>query len=135
MRKDITITPTIEEPLRTVNGDEITLAEALVNILSNAVKFSRPSSEVSIKAVEKEGQIVIAITDTGIGISKEDLPFIFNDFYSGKSTPVAEKSGGIGLAITKRIIEAHDGTISVKSELGKGSTFTICLPVSTTQQT
>jgi signal transduction histidine kinase len=63
-----------------------------------------------------------------VGISKDDLPYVFGDFYVGKSAPEEARGSGIGLAITKRIIEAHDGSISVESSLGKGSTFTIQLP-------
>jgi len=72
---------------------------------------------------------MISIADTGIGIAKEDLPFIFNDFYTGNDGQKIEKSTGVGLSIARRIIEAHDGSISVESELGKGSTFTIHLPI------
>ena len=128
IRKDIEIISSVKEPLRLVNGDEGTLVEAVVNILSNAIKYSRVGSQVFIKAEETEDDLLISVADTGIGISKEDLPYIFNDFYTGKSGQVVEKSSGLGLAITRRIIEAHNGSISVESELGKGSTFMIRLP-------
>jgi signal transduction histidine kinase len=101
----------------------------VVNILGNAVKFSRVGSKIFIKAKEKENDLIISVSDTGIGISPEDLPYIFEDFYTGKTDQVNEKGRGIGLAITRRIIEAHNGSISVESELGKGSTFVIRLPV------
>jgi signal transduction histidine kinase len=68
------------------------------------------------------------VTDTGVGISKDDLPFVFGDFYVGKSGHKVERGSGLGLAITRRIVEAHNGSISVESELGKGSTFVIRLP-------
>ena len=129
MRKDIELLTTIEDPLGLVNGDEGTLVEALVNLIGNAIKYSRIGSQIHVKAKQENGNIIISVIDTGVGISNEDLPYIFNDFYSGKPGPVAEKGSGIGLAITQRIIEAHDGSISVESELGKGSTFKICLPV------
>lgn len=128
-RKDIELVSSVQEPLSLVNGDEGTLVEVLGNILGNGIKFSRLGSRITIKAEEKESSLFISITDTGIGISKEDLPYIFEDFYTGNTGPVVEKSSGLGLAISKRIIEAHNGSISVESELGKGSTFTICLPV------
>lgn len=128
VRKDIEILVSVEEPLRPVYGDEGTLVEALVNIIGNAVKYSRMGSQVVVRAQEKEDDILISVTDTGVGIAKEDLPFIFDDFYVGKSGDRAERGSGIGLAITRRIIEAHNGTISVDSELGKGSTFVIRLP-------
>jgi len=130
IRKNIEIVPTVQEPLRLVNGDEGTLVEVVGNILGNGIKFSREGSRILIKAEEKENTLIISIADTGIGISKEDLPFIFEDFYTGDTGQVVEKSSGLGLAIAKRIVEAHNGSISVESELGRGSTFTICLPVS-----
>jgi signal transduction histidine kinase len=128
-RKDIELVSSVNEPLRLVSGDEGTLVEALVNILGNAVKFSRVGSKIFIKAKEKENDLIISVSDTGIGISPEDLPYIFEDFYTGKTGQVNVKGRGIGLAITRRIIEAHNGSISVESELGKGSTFVIRLPV------
>jgi signal transduction histidine kinase len=129
IRKDIEIISTFsKEPIRQINGDEGTLVEALVNILGNAIKFSREGGKVNIKVEEKESDLIIAISDTGIGISREDLPNIFDDFYTGETGKVTEKSSGLGLAITRRIVEAHNGSISVESELGKGSTFTIHLP-------
>jgi two-component system, sensor histidine kinase and response regulator len=127
-RKDVEIISTVEEPFPLVNGDEGTLVEAVVNILGNAIKYSRTGSQIILKAEEIENNIVISVVDTGIGISKEDLPFIFNDFYTGKDGQKIEKSTGLGLAITRRIIEAHNGSVSVESEFGKGATFEIRLP-------
>jgi signal transduction histidine kinase len=127
-RKDIEILTSVEEPLGLVHGDEGTLVEALVNIIGNAVKYSRVGSQVLVKVEEKEDNVLISVTDTGVGISKEDLPFIFGDFYVGKSGHKVERGSGLGLAITRRIVEAHNGSISVESELGKGSTFVIRLP-------
>ncbi len=128
-RKDVEIISSVKEPLSLVNGDEGTLVETVVNILGNAIKYSRTGSRIILKAEEIENNIVISVVDTGIGISKEDLPYIFNDFYTGKDGQKIEKSSGLGLAITRRIIEAHNGSVSVESELGKGATFTIRLPV------
>ncbi len=128
IRKDIEIVTSINEALKPVNGDEGTLVETVINILGNAIKYSRPSSRVYIKAEWKENDVLIFVTDTGPGISKEELPYIFNDFYTGRSAPAAERGSGIGLAVARRIVEAHNGSISVESELGKGSTFVIRLP-------
>ena len=128
-RKDVEIISSVKEPLPLVNGDEGTLVESVVNILGNAIKYSRIGSQIIIKAEEIEKYIIISIADTGIGVSKEDLPYIFNDFYTSKDGQKIERSSGLGLAITRRIIEAHNGSVSVESELGKGSTFSIRLPV------
>jgi two-component system sensor histidine kinase/response regulator len=129
-RKNIDLISSIEGNLRPVQGHEISLVEALVNIIGNGVKYSYDNSKVRIKAEEKQDRILISISDTGIGISKDELPSLFGDFYRGKTGNDVEGSHGIGLTISRRIIEAHEGTITAESELGKGTTFTINLPVS-----
>jgi len=128
-RKNIEIKSSVGENLRAIYGDEGTLVEALVNVIGNAVKYSRLDSQIDVEAKKVGNEIVISITDTGVGIPKEDIPFIFDDFFISKSAPKEERGSGLGLAITKRIVEAHKGEISVESELGKGSTFVIQLPV------
>ena len=128
IRKDIELSSSIKEPLGCVNGDEGTLVEVVVNILGNAIKFSRTGGQVSVHAGKVGDEIQISVTDHGIGIAKEDLPYIFNDFYAKRSDQIAEQSSGLGLAIARRIVEAHGGSLSVESELGKGSTFVIHLP-------
>jgi two-component system sensor histidine kinase/response regulator len=129
VRKDITIETSLKEPIKPINGNEVTLVEALVNVIGNAVKYTPMGGQINVKAREEEGKILIAIQDNGVGIADEDLPHIFDDFYVGTKKPESERRSGVGLAITKRIIEAHDGTITVDSELGQGSTFVIQLPV------
>ncbi len=128
IRKDISIHTTIQDDIYLVEGDEGTLVEALVNLVGNAVKYSPTGNRVEITARNKDDQILIRIEDNGIGISKEDLPFIFEDFYTGTTDRNTERGSGVGLALTKRILEAHNGSVSVESELGKGSIFTLCLP-------
>jgi signal transduction histidine kinase len=129
IRKNIEIIAALPESLSLVNGDEGTLVEVVGNILGNGIKFSRAGSKIMVHAEEKDKTLTITIADSGIGISKEDLPYIFEDFYTGDTGQVVEKSSGLGLAISKRIVEAHNGSITVESELGKGATFTISLPV------
>lgn len=128
IRKDIELLSSMQEPVGLVYGDEGTLVEVVVNILGNAIKYSRSGSQVSIHAGKSGDEILISITDHGIGIAKEDLPYIFNDFYTKNSDKVAEQGSGLGLAIAHRLLDAHQGSISVESELGKGSTFVIHLP-------
>lgn len=128
VRKDIQVVASVDPILSPVNGDEGTLVETLVNLLNNAVKYSHVSTQVAIRAEEKEGEIWLSVADTGIGIPKDELPFIFEDMYVGKTGQKVEKSSGLGLAISRRVVEAHGGTISVESELGKGATFVIRLP-------
>jgi len=126
-RKNIEIDACVTEALRPLMGDRVSLTEALVNILGNAVKYSHDGSKVNINVNQGEHNLFIIISDSGVGIAKEDLPHIFDGFFRGKAG-YAEGGHGIGLAISKQIIEAHDGSITVDSELGKGTTFIINLP-------
>jgi two-component system sensor histidine kinase/response regulator len=128
VRKDIDLVKVIEEPLRAVYGDEGTLTEVLVNVCMNAIKYSYPDSKVTISARSVEDQVEVTVTDVGVGIANEDLPYVFEDYYRGTAGVSGEKGHGLGLALCRRIIETHQGTISVESEPGKGSTFVIRLP-------
>jgi signal transduction histidine kinase len=128
VRKDIELLASLQEPVGFVNGDEGTLVEVVTNILGNAIKYSRSGSQVRLEAEKSGDEILISVMDCGIGIATEDLPYIFNDFYARRSDQITEQSSGLGLAIARRIVEAHQGSISVESELGKGSTFVIHLP-------
>lgn len=128
IRKDISINTDLPEEALSVYGDEGTLVEAVVNITGNAVKYSPTGSHVDISSFESDGQVVIRIKDNGIGISQEDLPYIFEDFYTSSDENKSERGSGVGLALTRRILEAHGGTINVESELGKGSMFELFLP-------
>jgi signal transduction histidine kinase len=128
-RKDVEIIPTIEEPLGQIYGDEVTLTEALMNLLGNAIKYSRGGSKIHVEAKREGNEAIVSVIDSGVGIAKEDLPYLFDGFHVGKSGTAGERSSGIGLSVTKRIIEAHHGSLQVESEPGKGSTFTLRLPI------
>jgi signal transduction histidine kinase len=114
-----------------VKGDEARLRELFMDLLDNAIRYTPAPGTVSV-SLRPEGQMAVAlITDTGIGISGEDIPFIFERFYRvDKSRSRAEGGTGLGLAISKHIAEAHGGRIEVKSEIGVGSTFSVWLPLS-----
>jgi len=126
-RKNIEVVTNISDVLCLIQGDELSLSEAFVNILGNAVKYSRDGSTVTVRAEEQGNEVVISIKDSGIGISPDDLPHIFDGFYRGKGSEIAG-GYGIGLAVSRQIVEAHNGSIAVESELGKGSTFVVRLP-------
>ena len=128
VRKDISLSTTIEDNLDQIQGESGTLQEALVNLLTNSIKYSHMGGKVEVKASQSEDQIEISVRDDGVGIAEEDQNRLFADFYRGKNLPEGERSSGVGLTITRRIIEAHSGSIAVNSELGEGSTFTIVLP-------
>jgi signal transduction histidine kinase len=127
-RKNIEIVSSISTTLSPINGDGLSLSETFVNIFGNAIKYSHDGSKIFLQADERENEILISIKDTGIGISSEDLPHIFEGFYRGKDVQTVIAGHGIGLAVSRQIIEAHGGSITVESELGKGSTFLIQLP-------
>lgn len=112
-----------------VLGDEQTLDQVFANILSNAVKYNRPQGSVKIALREENGFIVVDVADTGVGIAKEHLPFIFDQFYRvSRAEDRKSKGTGLGLSIARKIVEAHNGSIRVVSEPGRGSTFTVLLP-------
>lgn len=113
----------------TVLGDKETLEQAFSNLLSNAIKYNKRNGSVSISIKENSHFIAVEVKDTGIGISQEHLPFIYDQFYQvNRSEGKKGKSSGLGLSIAKKIIDAHRGSIGVSSELGKGSTVTVLLP-------
>lgn len=128
VRKDIRIIAHADEQLLPIEGDETSLVEALVNIIGNAVKYSFPGSQVTVDSVEKDGMIEIAVSDKGVGIPEEEIPNVLSDFYRGKSGDKDESSHGIGLTISRKIIEAHNGSISVSSKPAVGTTFAILIP-------
>jgi heavy metal sensor kinase len=113
-----------------VKGDEARLRELFMNLLSNAIRYTPSPGTVSISARTKGQMAVVAVTDTGIGIPAEDIPFIFERFYRvDKARSRAEGGTGLGLAISKHIAEAHGGKIEVESRSGVGSTFSVRLPL------
>jgi len=112
-----------------VSGDDETLAQVFSNLITNAIKYNKPNGRIKMSFKENEDFIAINIEDTGIGISEEHLPFIFDQFFRIKKDGKKKSDGtGLGLSIAKKIVEAHRGTIRVTSELGKGSIFTVFLP-------
>lgn len=126
--KNITINNNIKEDIY-INGDINKLNQIFINLLSNAVKFTNNSGEVSTSLFKKEDFIIVEIKDNGIGISSNDLPYIFERLYRGDVSRNRKTGGsGIGLTITKTLIEAHDGNIEVESEEGIGTKFIIRFP-------
>ena len=98
------------------------------NLLSNALRYTNEGGEVKAKLFSKDKKIFIEVSDTGIGISEKDLPNIFERFYRADESRARVTGGsGVGLAIVKAAVEAHNGTITAKSVKGEGSTFTIAL--------
>lgn len=116
-------------PALEYDGDPERLSQVITNLLTNAVQYNKENGEARIAAERLNGNAVITVTDTGRGIAAEDLPHVFERFFrADKSRTGASGNAGLGLAISKAIVEAHGGTIGVSSELEVGTTFTVQLP-------
>lgn len=113
----------------TIEVDPDMITQAVINLMSNAMRYTPEGGWVVVTVSLDRKGVLISVADTGIGIAKEDLSRIFGRFWRADSSRAREAGGlGVGLAVTKQIIERHHGFISVESELGKGTTFTIHLP-------
>ncbi len=113
-----------------ISADKDKLEKALNNILNNAFKYTQEKDTINVDCHQKGKQLIITITDTGRGIEKSDLPYVFNRFYQSRSQESPYIGGsGIGLAFTKRLVEMHYGEIKAESDMGKGTTITLTLPV------
>ncbi len=117
------------EGLPAVMADPDRLERILINLLTNALKYSTPGTEVTITLTRRDGEIATAITDRGPGVAPEDLPHIFERYFRSRVGRVREEGLGLGLFITKGLVEAHGGRIWAESQLGVGSTFSFTLPV------
>ncbi|WP_340818389.1 PAS domain S-box protein [Methanolobus sp. WCC4] len=128
--KNIDIVNEIDNGIIEIYADRNKIRDVMYNLLSNAIKFTPKSGKVSIKAGHNNDKITISISDTGIGIAKEDQPGIFEPFEQVDSFFTREYEGtGLGLNIVKKYVEMHDGELHLESEEGKGSTFTFEIPV------
>jgi CheY-like chemotaxis protein/nitrogen-specific signal transduction histidine kinase len=116
-----------------LSGDEARLAQVLSNLLTNAAKYTDPGGCITVEAHREGGEIVLTVKDTGIGISRELLPHVFDMFTQERQAADRSRGGlGIGLTIVRNLVELHGGTVHAESEgFGKGSVFTVRLPVAT----
>ncbi len=130
-KKGFVIQEEIASDLSDMSFDAEAMTSVLVNLLSNAMKFSTDKKEVSIKLFRENKEAVLQVADKGIGISPKDVSSIFQRFYRSQSEIVTDTRGsGLGLTLVQHITEAHGGRIEVDSETGKGSVFSIILPIS-----
>jgi PAS domain S-box-containing protein len=134
--KHIKLQTTLDSSVGMIFGDFERLQQVVWNLLSNAVKFTPSGGTVRVELTRGRSQIEILVADTGMGISKDFLPYVFNRFSQADSSITRAHSGiGVGLAIAKSLVELHGGTISVASPgEGQGATFTISLPISAVVQ-
>ncbi|MGR3318720.1 MAG: ammonium transporter [Candidatus Anammoxibacter sp.] len=129
-RKKITVKLQLAENVGMVTADRIKFKQVLFNLLSNAIKFTPENGKIMIEGAINKNELLISVTDTGIGIKEEHQVDIFEEFYQIDGSQTREYEGtGLGLALTKRIIDLHGGRIWVESEENKGSKFLFTLPV------
>ena len=126
--KDLELEVDMEEKA-VVQADRSLMEMVWNNLLSNAIKFTEPGGSVSIRQTTSADHVEVAVTDTGCGMSRENVRHIFDKFYQG-DTSHSKEGNGLGLALVQRILTLMNGEISVVSEKGKGSTFTVRLPIS-----
>jgi two-component system phosphate regulon sensor histidine kinase PhoR len=129
-QKNVSIEVSFQDPLPPIQADKSDLEKLITNLLNNAIKYNSCNGFVRITGKREGPYFCLRVQDQGIGISSKDLPYIFNDFYRADN-PVTKKipGTGLGLTIVKKIVDSHLGRIEVESELGKGSTFTVLLPL------
>lgn len=130
LEKNIELSTHIPEMPVSVLADEHLLTRLFYNLIHNAYKYTVEEGKITIELAVQANGVDISISDTGIGIPEDDLPFIFERFYRAEKSRARETGGtGIGLALVKQIILLHKGTINVQSVVGKGSTFVVSLPL------
>jgi len=119
----------VDSSVQDIVGDSDKLSQVLVNLVSNSIKYSRKGGTILLSSFENEADIIIRVKDEGLGIPTEDLPFIFERFYRVDQSRDKETGGaGIGLTITKEIVEAHGGKITIDSNPGHGTDVVVSLP-------
>src|SRR6266404_2891469 len=129
-KRQLKLNVDLTEPVPRIRADEARLREVLDNLLDNAVKYSREKDEIHLKAERRGDEIALSVRDSGVGIAKEDLPRIFERFYRVDKARDRELGGtGLGLAIVKHIAQLHGGRVEAESELGKGTTIRVFLPL------
>jgi two-component system phosphate regulon sensor histidine kinase PhoR len=126
-RQQITLLKELSSNLPSVLVDKDRIRQTIINLIHNAIKFNKPAGRVTISTNYDDKSVTISVTDTGIGISRDDLPHVFERFYKADKAR-ASGGSGLGLAIAKHTIQAHGGEIHAQSLEGQGSTFTFNLP-------
>jgi two-component system, NtrC family, sensor kinase len=128
-RRGITLEHAVDERLGEIRGDERKVKQVLLNLLSNALKFTPEGGRVDVRAGMVDGMAEISVTDTGVGIAPEDQEKVFEEFRQVGTVEKKAEGTGLGLTLCRKFVELHGGRIWVKSEVGVGSTFTFRLPV------
>jgi len=134
VEKKLELKTRIPQDLSIARGDEQRIAQVLLNLLGNAIKFTE-EGEVRVEVTDSDETFLVSVADTGPGISEADQKIIFEEFQQADGSSTREKGGsGLGLSIVKKIVKMHGGRIWVESDVGKGSTFRFTLPVRVDRQ-
>jgi signal transduction histidine kinase len=128
-RRGIALGHSVDDRLGQIRGDERKVKQVLLNLLSNALKFTPAGGRIEVRARVQDDVAEIAVTDTGVGIAPEDQEAVFEEFRQVGAADNKVEGTGLGLALSRKFIELHGGRIWVKSQVGQGSTFTFTLPV------
>ena len=130
MDKNINMTVQSEPNIPPIMGSKEHLERMTANLVSNAIRYTRENGSVTVKLGIDKGWIVLTVADTGIGIPEKALPYIFTDFFRADNAKKFSSAGtGLGMSIVKAVVDQHGGTVSVTSEEGEGTVFTVRLPV------
>ena len=127
----LTISLEVEPDVRTVWGERRRLLQIFENLIGNATKFTPSGGHIVVRAGVKDGEVMFSVTDTGVGIAPDAVPHLFDRFWQA-TTRARRLGAGLGLPITKGIVEAHGGRIGVTSEVGRGTAFFFTIPASHT---
>ena len=128
-RRAIALSHSVDEHLGEIRGDERKIKQVLLNLLSNALKFTPEGGRVDIRAGVVDGMVEISVSDTGVGIAQEDQEKVFEEFRQAGTADKKAEGTGLGLTLCRKFVELHGGRIWVKSQVGQGSTFTFTLPL------
>jgi signal transduction histidine kinase/putative methionine-R-sulfoxide reductase with GAF domain len=128
-RRDIRLARSVDDRLGTIRADERKVKQVLLNLLSNALKFTPAGGKVDVRARANGGVAEVSVADTGVGISPEDQQAVFEEFRQVGASSKKSEGTGLGLAISRKLIELHGGRLWLESALGAGSTFTFTLPL------
>ncbi len=127
--KNLRLNLYIPNELPEIKGDQDKIKQVVLNLISNAVNYNKPSGTITVSGHSHPNELVISVNDTGSGIRQADITHLFDKFYRSQATENSVQGTGLGLAICKQIVEAHNGRIEVQSEVGIGTTFSVHLPL------
>jgi signal transduction histidine kinase len=130
--KSITLNCDIDSSVKNIHGNQFSIEEMIANLLLNAIKYTPADGTITVKAGNHDDSVLVEISDTGIGIPKQEQDKVFDEFFRATNARRTERDGtGLGLSIVKYIVERHGGQISIESEEGCGTTFKLTLPKTT----